>query len=133
MIRVEKIGQCWDVQMKCDAPAKEFALVAAAMMRILPPECMIKLIEEAKNMKTEIIDMEKEQSNIFSLRFAHLLEINRMNLKGLCQELQLPKEDCEDLAAGTIPSIEAVEMISKRFGVSQDYLFNNYYGEKTTD
>lgn len=133
MIRVEKIGNCWDVQMRCVDPAKEFALVAASMMKVLPPECMIKLIEGAKNMKMEIIDLDKEQSNIFNLRLSHLLEINRMNLKGMCQELQLPKEDCEDLKAGVIPSIEAVDMIAKRFGVSQDYLFNDYYGEKKTD
>lgn len=133
MIRVEKIGNCWDVQIRCEDPAKEFALVAAAMMKVLPPECMVYLIEGAKNMKTEIIDMDKEQANIFNLRLAHLLEINRMNLKGLCQELQLPKEDCEDLKNGVIPSIEAIDMIAKRFGVSQDYLFNDNYGEKKTD
>lgn len=130
MIRVEKIGHCWDVQIRCEDPAKEFALVAAAMMKVLPPECMIHLIEGAKNMKTEIIDLDKEQTNIFGLRLAHLLEINRMNLKGLCQELQLSKEDCEDLKAGAIPSIEGIEKIAKRFGVSQDYLFNDNYGEK---
>lgn len=130
MIRVEKIGHCWDVQIRCEDPAKEFALVAAAMMKVLPPECMIHLIEGAKNMKTEIIDLDKEQTNIFGLRLAHLLEINRMNLKGLCQELQLSKDDCEDLKAGAIPSIEGIEKIAKRFGVSQDYLFNDNYGEK---
>lgn len=130
MIRVEKIGHCWDVQMKIEDPAKEFALVAAAMMRVLPPECMIKLIEGAKNMSAEVIDLDKEQNNIFFLRLSHLLEINRLNLKGLYQELQLPKEDCEDLKAGAIPSIEGIEKIAKRFGVSQGYLFNDYYGAK---
>lgn len=130
MIRVEKIGSCWDVQMKCQDPAKEFALVAAAMMKVLPPECMIHLIEGAKNMKSEIIDLDKEQNKIFFLRLAHLLEINRLNLKGLCQELQLPKEDCDDLKTGVIPSIEGIEKIAKRFGVSQGYLFNDQYGEK---
>ena len=130
MIRVEKIGHCWDVQMKCQDPAKEFALVAAAMMKVLPPECMIHLIEGAKNMKSEIIDLDKEQNKIFFLRLAHLLEINRLNFKGLCQELQLPKDDCEDLKAGVIPSIEGIEKIAKRFGVSQGYLFNDQYGEK---
>lgn len=130
MIRVEKIGHCWDVQMRFEEPAKEFALVAAAMMRVLPPECMIKLIEGAKNMSAEVLDLDKEQSNIFFLRLSHLLEINRLNLKGLCQELQLSKEDCEDLKARAIPSIEGIEKIAKRFGVSQDYLFNDHYGEK---
>ena len=130
MIRVEKIGHCWDVQMKIEDPAREFALVAAAMMRVLPPECMIKLIEGAKKMCSEVIDLDKEQNNIFFLRLSHLLEINRLNLKGLCQELQLPKEDCEDLKAGAIPSIEGIEKIAKRFGVSQGYLFNEYYGAK---
>ena len=48
MIRVEKIGHCWDVQMKIEDPAKEFALVAAAMMRVLPPEMMVSLIEGAR-------------------------------------------------------------------------------------
>ena len=130
MIRVEKIGHCWDVQIRCEDPAKEFALVAAAMMKVLPPECMIHLIEGAKIMKTEIIDLDKEQTYIFNLRLAHLLEINRLNLKGLCQELELSKDDCEDLKAGVIPSIEGIEKIAKRFGVSQDYLFNDNYGEK---
>lgn len=130
MIRVEKIGHCWDVQMKIEDPAREFALVAAAMMRVLPPECMIKLIEGAKNMSSEIIDLDSEQNKIFFLRLAHLLEINRLNIKDLCQELQLSKDDCEDLKAGAIPSIEAIEKIAKRFGVSQDYLFNDHYGEK---
>lgn len=130
MIRVEKIGHCWDVQMKIEDPAREFALVAAAMMRVLPPECMIKLIEGAKNMSSEIIDLDSEQNKIFFLRLAHLLEINRLNIKGLCQELQLSKDDCEDLKAGAIPSIESIEKIAKRFGVSQDYLFNDHYGEK---
>ncbi len=130
MIRVEKIGHAWDVQMRVEEPAKEFALVAAAMMRVLPPECMIKLIEGAKNMSSEIIDLDSEQNKIFFLRLSHLLEINRLNLKGLCQELQLSKDDCEDLKAGAIPSIEGIEKIAKRFGVSQDYLFNDNYGEK---
>lgn len=130
MIRVEKIGHCWDVQMKIEDPAKEFALVAAAMMRVLPPEMMVSLIEGAKKMCSEVIDLDKEQNNIFFLRLSHLLEINRLNLKGLCQELQLPKEDCEDLKAGAIPSIEGIEKIAKRFGVSQGYLFNDYYGAK---
>ena len=130
MIRVEKIGHAWDVQMRVEEPAKEFALVAAAMMKVMPAECLIKLIEGAKNMSSEIIDLDKEQTNIFGLRLAHLLEINRMNLKGLCQELQLSKEDCEDLKAGTIPSIEGIEKIAKRFGVSKDYLFNDHYGAK---
>lgn len=130
MIRVEKIGQCWDVQMRVEEPAKEFALVAAAMMKIMPPECLIKLIEGAKNMSSEIIDLDSEQNKIFFLRLAHLLEINRLNLKDLCQELQLPKDDCEDLKAGAIPSIEGIEKIAKRLGVSQDYLFNDHYGAK---
>lgn len=130
MIRVEKIGHCWDVQMKIEDPAKEFALVAAAMMRVLPPEMMVSLIEGAKKMCSEVIDLDKEQNNIFFLRLSHLLEINRLNLNGLCQELQLPKEDCEDLKAGAIPSIEGIEKIAKRFGVSQGYLFNDYYGAK---
>ena len=130
MIRVEKIGQCWDVHMRYEDPAKEFALVAAAMMRVLPPEMMVSLIEGAKKMSPEVIDLDKEQNNIFFLRLSHLLEINRLNLKGLCQELQLPKEDCEDLKAGAIPSIEGIEKIAKRFGVSQGYLFNDYYGAK---
>ena len=130
MIRVEKIGHCWDVQMKIEDPAKEFALVAAAMMRVLPPEMMVSLIEGAKKMCSEVIDLDKEQNNIFFLRLSPLLEINRLNLKGLCQELQLPKEDCEDLKAGAIPSIEGIEKIAKRFGVSQGYLFNDYYGAK---
>lgn len=130
MIRVEKIGHCWDVQMKIEDPAKEFALVAAAMMRVLPPEMMVSLIEGARKMCPEVIDLDKEQNNIFFLRLSHLLEINRLNLKGLCQELQLPKEDCEDLKAGAIPSIEGIEKIAKRFGVRQGYLFNDYYGAK---
>lgn len=130
MIRVEKIGHCWDVQMKIEDPAKEFALVAAAMMRVLPPEMMVSLIEGAKKMCSEVIDLDKEQNNIFFLRLSHLLEINRLNLEGLCQELQLPKEDCEDLKAGAIPSIEGIEKIAKRFGVGQGYLFNDYYGAK---
>lgn len=130
MIKVEKIGQCWDVQIRCEDPAKEFALVAAAMMRVLPPEMMLSLIEGAKKMCPEVINLNKEQNKIFFLRLAHLLEINRLNLKGLCQELQLPKEDCEDLKTGVIPSIEGIEKIAKRFGVSQDYLFNDHYGAK---
>lgn len=130
MIRVEKIGHCWDVQMRVEDPAKEFALVAAAMMRVLPPECMIKLIEGAKKMSPEVLDLDKEQNNIFFLRLSHLLELNRLNLKGLCQELQLSKDDCEDLKAGAIPSIESIEKIANRFGVSQDYLFNDHYGAK---
>ena len=130
MIRVEKIGQCWDVQIRCEEPASEFALVAAAMMKVLPPECMIKLINKAKNLRCEVLDLDKEQTKIFFLRLSHLLEINRLNLKGLCQELQLSKDDCEDLKAGAIPSIEGIEKIAKRFGVSQDYLFNDHYGAK---
>ena len=130
MIRVEKIGHCWDVQMRCEDPAKEFALVAAAMMRVLPPECMIKLIEGAKKMCPEVLDLDKEQNKIFFLRLSHLLEINRLNIKGLCQELTLSKEDCKDLKEGVIPSIEGIEKIAKRFGVGQGYLFNDYYGAK---
>lgn len=130
MIRVEIIGHCWDVQMRYEDPAKEFALVAAAMMRVLPPECMIKIIEGAKKMCPEVIDLDKEQKNTFFLRLSHLLEINRLNLKGLCQELQLSKDDCEDLKAGAIPSIEGIEKIAKRLGVSQSYLFNDHYGAK---
>lgn len=130
MIRVERVGQGWDVHMRYEDPAKEFALVAAAMMKVLPPECMIKLIEGAKKMCPEVLDLDKEQNNMFFLRLSHLLEINRLNLKGLCQELQLSKEDCEDLKAGAIPSIEGIEKIAKRFGVSRDYLFNDHYGEK---
>lgn len=130
MIRVEKIGQCWEVHMRYEDPAKEFALVAAAMMKVMPAECLIKLIEGAKNMSAEVLDLDKEQNNIFFLRLSHLLEINRLNLKGLCQELQLSKDDCEDLKAGVIPSIEGIGMIAKRFGVSQGYLFNDQYGEK---
>lgn len=130
MIRVERLGHCWDVQIRCDDPDKEFALVAAAMMKVIPPEKMIRLIAGAVKMSPEVIDMDKEQSKIFNLRLAHLLEINRMNLRGLCQELELPKEDCEDLEGGVIPSIEAVGKIAERFGVSQDYLFHDFYGEK---
>lgn len=130
MIRVEKVGHCWDVQIRCEDPAKEFALVAAAMMGVLHPECMIKLIEGAKTMCPEVLDLDKEQNNMFFLKLSHLLEINRLNLKGLCQELQLSKEDCEDLKAGAIPSIEGIEKIAKRFEVSRDYLFNDHYGAK---
>lgn len=125
MIRVERIGHAWDVQIRVEDPAKEFALVAAAMMKVMPPECLIKLIEGAKNMSSEIIDLDSEQNKIFFLRLAHLLEINRLNIKGLCQELTLSKDDCDDLKAGAIPSIEAVEKIAKRFGVSQEYLFDD--------
>lgn len=130
MIRVERLGHCWDVQIRCDDPDKEFALVAAAMMKVIPPEKMVRIIAGAMKMSPEVIDMYKEQSKIFNLRLAHLLEINRMNLRGLCQELGLPKEDCEDLESGVIPSIEAIDKIAKRFNVSQDYLFDGYYGEK---
>lgn len=130
MIRVERLGHCWDVQIRCDDPDKEFALVAAAMMKVIPPEKMVRIIAGAMKMSPEVIDMDKEQSKLFNLRLAHLLEINRMNLRGLCQELELPKEDCEDLEAGVIPSIEAVGKIAERFGVSQDYLFHDFYGEK---
>lgn len=130
MIRVERLGYCWDVQIRCDDPEKEFALVAAAMMKVIPPEKMIRLIAGAVKMSPEVIDMDKEQSKIFNLRLAHLLEINRMNLRGLCQELELPKEDCEDIETGVIPSIEAIGKIAKRFGVTQDYLFDEYYGKR---
>lgn len=130
MIRVERLGHCWDVQIRCDDPDKEFALVAAAMMKVIPPEKMVRIIAGAMKMSPEVIDMDKEQSKLFNLRLAHLLEINRMNLRGLCQELELPKEDCEDLEGGVIPSIEAVGKIAERFGVSQDYLFHDFYGEK---
>lgn len=129
MIRVEKIEHTWDVQMKVENPAEEFCLVAAAMMRVLSPETMIEIIERAKKLCPEIINLDKHENSMFFLRLSHLLEINRLNLKGLCQELQLSKDDYEDLNDGIIPSIEAVEKIAKRFAVSQDYLLGDI-GEK---
>lgn len=130
MIRVERIGQNWDVQIRVDRPEREFALVAAAMMKVIPPERMIQLIRSAERMSTEVIDLNKEQSKLFKLRLAHLLEIYGMNLESLCYELQLQLEDCEDLKSGAIPSLEAIDKIANRFNVSQDYLFDGYYGEK---
>lgn len=133
MIRVEKIENAWDVQMKVEKPAEEFALVAAAMMRVLSPETMIEIIEGAKKLCPEIINIDKHENSMFFLRLSHLLEINRLNLKGLCQELQLPKEDYEDLNDGIIPSIEAVDKIAKRFAVSQDYLLGDIMEKNETD
>lgn len=130
MIRVEKIGQNWDVQIRVDRPEREFALVAAAMMKVIPPERMIQLIRSAERMCTEVIDLDKEQSKLFNMRLTHLLEIYGMSIKGLCQELGLPKEDCEDLESRVIPSLEAIDKIANRFCVSQDYLFDGYYGKE---
>lgn len=130
MIRVEKIGRNWDVQIRVDSPEREFALVAAAMMKVIPSERMIQLIRSAERMCHKVIDLDKEQNKLFNMRLAHLLEIYGMNIKGLCQELGLPKEDCEDLESGVIPSIEAIDKIANRFCVSQDYLFDGYYGKE---
>lgn len=133
MIRVEKIGQYWDVHMRLEEPKKEFGLVCAAYLKIFKAEELKKIIDGAISVCEEIYDMGSKQTKLFFLRFTHLMELEGTNLETLITELKLTKSDVLDIKNGVIPSTQALAKIAKRFGVSQEYLFGTDETDQRTN
>lgn len=123
MIRIEELGQAWNVHIRVKDPAKEFALVVCGLMKFLDPEDMHKIIDTAKEHQDEFNDMTNKQLSLFHLRLAHLMEIHGTNLKQLIKELNISEADAYDLLNGSAPSMDCIHEICEKLSVDDDYLF----------
>lgn len=125
MIRVENIGSAFDVQIRKEKNGdiiKEYSLITMALMNEVPIEILLAVFMGCAERKGEIKELCKKQAKAFNLRLMHILELNSLTIDELSKEIQLSDQDREDLKGGTIPSVEGLDKISKRFGLSVEYL-----------
>lgn len=125
MIRVERIGDTFDVQIRAEKNGdiiKEYSLITMALMNEVPIERLHAVFMGCTEHKGEIKELHEKQAKAFNLRLMHILELNSLTIDELCREIQLSDHDREDLKGGTIPSVEGLDKISKRFGLSIEYL-----------
>lgn len=125
MIRVENIGGAVDVQIRTEEDGdiiKEYALVTMALMNEVPIEKLHAVFIGCAAHKDKIKGLHEKQTKAFNLRLMHILELNSLTIDELSKEIQLSDQDREDLKGGTIPSAEGLDKISKRFGLSVEYL-----------
>lgn len=124
MIRVEKIGDAFDVQIRVEEYGniiKEYALITMALMNEVPFEKLHAVFMRCAAHKGEIKELHEKQAKAFNLRLMHILELNSLTIDELFREIHFSDQDKEDLKAGTIPSIEGLDKIVKRFGMSVEY------------
>lgn len=125
MIRVENIGDALDVQIRAEKNGdiiREYALITMALMNEVPIEILHAVFKGCTEHKGEIKELHEKQAKAFNLRLMHILELNSLTIDELSKEIQLSDYDSEALKGGTIPSVEGLDKISKRFGLSVEYL-----------
>ena len=94
-----------------------------ALMNEVPIEILHKVFMRCIEHKGEIKELHEKQTKAFNLRLMHILELNSLTIDELSKEIQLSDCDREALKGGTtIPSVEGLDKISKRFGLSVEYL-----------
>lgn len=123
MIRVERVDNGWEIQVRDDDLRKEFGLVAAACMRRIPKEEMLELVRKAADHVDEVMEMDNKQSKLFQRRFWHLMEINGYILEDMARAWNFPQEDVEDIKNGAIPSKETLLKMTVIFHVDIKYFF----------
>ena len=123
MIRVERVDNGWEIQVRDDDLRKEFGLVAAACMRRIPMEEMLELVRKAADHVDEVMEMDNKQSKLFQRRFWHLMEINGYILEDMARAWNFPQEDIEDIKNGAIPSKETLLKMTVIFHVDINYFF----------
>lgn len=123
MIRVERVDNGWEIQVRDDDLRKEFGLVAAACMRRIPIEEMLELVRKAADHVDEVVEMDNKQSKLFQRRFWHLMEINGYILEDMARAWNFPQEDVEDIKNGAIPSKETLLKMTVIFHVDIKYFF----------
>ena len=123
MIRVEKIGNGWDVQVRDDDLKKEFALVAAVVMKKLSLDETLDLVRKAAGHVEDYVETNDRQSKIFQRRFAHLMELNAYCLADMARAWDIPPEDVRDIRDGVIPSTETLRKLAQIFKVDVRFFF----------
>ena len=123
MIRVERVDNGWEIQVRDDDLRKEFGLVAAACMRRIPKEEMLELVRKAEDHVEKVMEMDNKQSKLFQRRFWHLMEINGYILEDMARAWNFPQEDIEDIKNGAIPSKETLLKMTVIFHVDIKYFF----------
>ena len=123
MIRVDRVDNGWEIQVRDDDLRKEFGLVAAACMRRIPKEEMLELVRKAADHVDEVMEMDNKQSKLFQRRFWHLMEINGYILEDMARAWNFPQEDIEDIKNGAIPSKETLLKMTVIFHVDIRYFF----------
>lgn len=123
MIRVERVDNGWEIQVRDDDLRKEFGLVAAACMRRIPIEEMLELVRKAADHIDEVVEMDNKQSKLFQRRFWHLMEIHGYILEDMARAWNFPQEDVEDIKNGAIPSKETLLKMTVIFHVDIKYFF----------
>lgn len=125
MIRVEHIGDTFDVQIRAEKNGdiiKEYSLITMALMNEVPIEILHAVFIKCTEHKGKIKELHEKQAKAFNLRLMHILEIMSLTIDELSKEIQLSDQDREDLKGGAIPSIEGLNKIAKSFGLSVEYL-----------
>lgn len=124
MIRVERVDGMLDVQIRADGDLmEEYTLLTAALMNEVPPHVLLGIVKESVSKRDIVKDLNDKAKRMFNMRLAHLLELNSLTLDGLIAQEPFSENDIEDLREGTIPSIEGVKILEKRFGVHSKCFF----------
>lgn len=124
MIRAERFGKALDVQIREDGDLiQEYALITMALLDKIPLTELIKVVNKAAEHKDDVKQLNDRQKSMFYLRLMHILELNSLTIDELCRQESLSDKDQEDLKEGTIPSIDGIKQIAKRFGLSFEYFF----------
>ena len=126
MIRAERIDGMVDVQIRKTYEndiLEEYIVITAALMNEVPAHVLLGMVKEAVEHRDIVKDLNDKAKRIFNLRLSHLLEINSLTLDELIAQESFSEKDIEDLKEGTIPSIEGVKILEKRFGVHLKYFF----------
>lgn len=126
MIRAERIDGMVDVQIRKDKDddiLEEYMLITAVLMNEVPAHVLLGMVKEAVERRDIVKDLNDKAKRIFNLRLSHLLELNSLTLDELIAQESFSQKDIEDLKEGTIPSIEGVKILEKRFGVHSKYFF----------
>lgn len=133
MIKIEELGQTWNIHIRAEQPAQEFALVVCGLMKYLKPEEMHRIIDQAIEHQEEFDSITRQQLSLFNLRLSHLMELHGTNLKELIKDVEMTEGDAYDITHGSAPSLDCIQKICKRFGVDKDYLFKAYETDCGTD
>ena len=126
MIRAERIDGILDVQFRQDKDddiLEEYMLITAVLMNEVPPDVLLGIVKESVEHRDMVRDLNDKAKRIFNLRLSHLLDLNSLTLDELIAQESFSEKDIEDLREGTIPSIEGVKILEKRFGVHSKYFF----------
>ena len=124
MIRAERFGKALDVQIREDGDLiQEYALITMALLDKIPLKELLKVVNKAAEHKDDVKQLNDRQKSMFYLRLMHILELNSLTIDELCRQESLSNKDQEDLKEGTIPSIDGIKQIAKRFGLNFEYFF----------